>query len=113
MESSDRQQNEIAAVQFQDRVGNRSPYYARLVDQAEARREVEESYDRSRFWFAVRVSLACIATTGVGFLIMGWAMHTTDAEKGRVMWILGPIIGNLLTLVVIAWAAVKWERDDW
>ena len=113
MTSSDGTQNEKDGARFQSRVGNRSEYYADQVRKSEQLREIYEAHDRARFWFAVRVVLACFLSTGFGLFIMAWALHTTDMESARVAWVAGPVIGNGLTLIVIGWAAVKWERDEW
>ena len=111
--ASDSPQNENDAPQFQRTLGTRAEYYARKVADAEARRGIEGEYDRARFWFAVRVAFGCVLTTGVGLFVMGWALHTTDMERAQFAWTVGPIIGYSLTLILLGWAAAKWERDDW
>ena len=113
MESSDSEQNGPAGDQFQIRVGNRSEYYARLVKQAEDNRGLALASERARFWFAVRVALGCILTTGFGLFMMAWALHTTDMETAQIAWAAGPIVGNGLTLTLLGWAAIKWEKDEW
>jgi hypothetical protein len=113
MESSDSQQNVTAPDQFQVRVGNRSAYYAELVRKSEQMQEVLKASQRARFWFAVRVALACVLSTGVGLFMMAWALHTTDIENAQLAWTAGPIVGNGLTIIIIAWAAARWERDEW
>lgn len=76
-------------------------------------REVLKEVERRRFWFAVRVVLGCFASTGLGLFLMGWAMHTTDVEMAGLAWVAGPVLGNGLTLLILGYAAIKWERDEW
>ena len=76
-------------------------------------RHVLSASERARFWFAVRVALGCVFTTGIGLFMMAWALHTTDAEWAQLAWTAGPLVGNSLTLILLAWAAIKWQKDEW
>ena len=91
----------------------RSAHRARLEQQAERNRKNLQVSERARFWFAVRIALACVAGCLIGFIPMAWALHTTDIEKAGIAWSAGPVVGMTLVVATLLAAAVKWERDDW
>jgi len=77
------------------------------------RREEHVLAQRDAFWANVRTALACVAWSGAGLVCMGFGLHTTDAELGKIFWHGGMVVGyaGILFTVLRAYAK-KRERGD-
>lgn len=80
---------------------------------ADGQRAHSVASDRARFWFAVRIALACVAGCVIGFLPMAWALHTTDIEAAQLAWAVGPVLGQTIILLTLLYGWIRWSRDEW
>ena len=109
--ASDTEQNEADPFRFQ---ADAVKYHRRLVeDRAEAIRVAYSESDRDRFWFAVKIALLCVLWCCLGALPMAWALHTTDMERAKIAWAVGPLLANVLIVGTLVFAASRWEREGW
>ena len=79
------------------------------------RRRVDEHRLASRDAFRanVRAGLMCVAWSCAGLVVMGWGLHTTDAELGEIAWRGGMILGYAGILVtVVRWYRKARQRGD-
>jgi hypothetical protein len=85
----------------------------RYALQGEARRVMLRESERARFWYAVRVVLACMSGTVVGAIPMAWALHTTDLDRAEIGWKAGPIIGQSIIIIILIVAWRRWADESW
>ena len=90
------------------------PPYALLEEMAARRRDEARAANRDRTRDFIRTGLECMGWCVLGLLGIGWALHTTDAELGRMAFWAGVGVGNggWLFSVLGAWRRGE-RRGDW
>ena len=79
---------------------------------AELERAEREAW-RDQLRDAIRTALECFAWSGVGLVLMGYAVHSTDRETGMVWLYFGLLVGNvgIFTSLYLAWLRAR-DRGD-
>lgn len=68
---------------------------------------------RDAFWANVRAGLMCLGWSAAGMAVMGFGLHTTDAELGQVFWKGGMVLGySGILFTLVRWHLKKRERGD-
>lgn len=81
---------------------------------AEAHLRQAAAAERDRRRDFVRTALECIVCSWLGILLVGWALHTTDATYGRVAFWGGLAVGNGGNVFALLSAYRRGERrGDW
>jgi hypothetical protein len=90
------------------------PLPQHIREELELKRAAEhEQAERDSFRARVRTALLCVFWSCVGLLCMGFGLHTTDLELGKIAWQGGMIVGYTGILVTLARAFLKArERGD-
>jgi hypothetical protein len=65
-----------------------------LGEMGRAREAAELAAERARRFELVRAALLCITWMLVGLYLLGWSMHTSDEQYGRIAFYSGIIVGN-------------------
>ena len=82
-------------------------------ENAERNRKALEASERARFWFTIKIVLACFTGTAIGAVPMAWALHTHTTEQARLWWSLGPVLGQSIVVAVLIYGWIRWSQDDW
>lgn len=90
------------------------PLPQHIREELELKRVAEHQLaERDAFWARVRTAVMCVVWSGVGLLIMGWGLHTTDPELGQMAWLGGMIVGYSGIVFTLARAHLRAkERGD-
>jgi hypothetical protein len=66
-----------------------------LLEEIGRQREAAElEATRAVRWTLVRCAATCVGWMLVGLYLLGWSMHTTDVQYGRMAFYGGLIVGN-------------------
>ena len=87
---------------------------ALLDEMAEKRQREAVEADRDRFRDHVRTALHCLGWCLFGLYGIGWALHTTDEQAGRIAFLVGIAAGNGGIIFTLLAAYRRGERrGDW
>jgi hypothetical protein len=79
------------------------------------RKRLEEHKQASRdaLWHNVRTAFACIGWSCAGLAIMGYGLHTNDADVGQAAFKGGMVVGySGILFTLIRWHLKRKERGD-
>jgi hypothetical protein len=87
---------------------------ALLEEMAEKRRCETVQAERDRRRANILTALQCLGWCALGLYCIGWALHTTDEEAGRILFLLGIAAGNGGIIFTLLAAYRRGERrGDW
>lgn len=90
------------------------PLPQHIREELELKRVAEHRLaERDSFRANVRTALKCVVWSMLGLVIMGWGLHTTDPELGKVAWLGGMVLGyaGILYTLVRAYGKAR-DRGD-
>jgi hypothetical protein len=86
-----------------------------LLEEMAAKRQREAvGANRDRRRAHVRTALQCLGWCAFGLYCIGWALHTTNEDTGRILLLLGLALGNGGVIFTLLAAYRRGERrGDW